>query len=224
MGEAIPFGQPILVGHHSEQRDRRYRARIDSHFSQAVALEKKAAFYENKANSLSDAISSDDPDALSKLEAKLEQLTTYQERMKVINKLYKKAGRACLDQLSETEKEEVISHLQHWGDRAAYPGYCLSNNNQNMRRIKARIATLKLAQSQSVREDIVGKDYQVTEDKDDNRILFLFDQKPEPEVRTQLKRHGFKWSPSRGAWVRMLNSNGRFAADSLVKLLNQRAE
>lgn len=30
MADAIPFGQPILVGHHSESRDRRYRDRIHS--------------------------------------------------------------------------------------------------------------------------------------------------------------------------------------------------
>ncbi len=30
MAQAIPFGQPILIGHHSEGRDRRYRDRIHS--------------------------------------------------------------------------------------------------------------------------------------------------------------------------------------------------
>src|SRR5262245_17265579 len=32
MAAAIPFGQPILVGHHSERRDRSYRARIHDTF------------------------------------------------------------------------------------------------------------------------------------------------------------------------------------------------
>jgi len=36
MADAIPFGQPILVGHHSEGRDRRYRARIEGKFSKGV--------------------------------------------------------------------------------------------------------------------------------------------------------------------------------------------
>ena len=35
MADGIPFGQPILVGHHSEQRDRNYRERIRNHFDKA---------------------------------------------------------------------------------------------------------------------------------------------------------------------------------------------
>ncbi|HDY6823612.1 TPA: DUF3560 domain-containing protein, partial [Pseudomonas aeruginosa] len=38
MASAIPFGQPILVGHHSEGRDRRYRDRIHSTYGKAFAL------------------------------------------------------------------------------------------------------------------------------------------------------------------------------------------
>ncbi|MCC3151437.1 DUF3560 domain-containing protein, partial [Bifidobacterium bifidum] len=38
MAEAIPFGQPILVGHHSEKRDRNYRGKIHNTFGKAFAL------------------------------------------------------------------------------------------------------------------------------------------------------------------------------------------
>ena len=42
MAESIPFGQPILVGHHSEGRDRNFRARIHNTFGKAFALSDKA--------------------------------------------------------------------------------------------------------------------------------------------------------------------------------------
>ena len=35
--EGIPFGQPILVGHHSERRDRNYRARIAAGMDRGLA-------------------------------------------------------------------------------------------------------------------------------------------------------------------------------------------
>lgn len=38
MAEVIPFGQPILVGHHSERRDRNYRSKISSGFKQCGDL------------------------------------------------------------------------------------------------------------------------------------------------------------------------------------------
>jgi hypothetical protein len=49
MAEAIPFGQPILIGHHSEKRDRAYRGKIHSRFGQAFGLADKAKHYEQKA-------------------------------------------------------------------------------------------------------------------------------------------------------------------------------
>ena len=72
MASAIPFGQPILVGHHSEGRDRRYRDRIHNTFGKAFATMDKADYYEEKAAKVgSGGISSDDPDALDKLNDKL---------------------------------------------------------------------------------------------------------------------------------------------------------
>jgi hypothetical protein len=49
MAEAIPFGQPILVGHHSERRDRNYRERIHNTFSRAFETSDKAKHYEGRA-------------------------------------------------------------------------------------------------------------------------------------------------------------------------------
>jgi hypothetical protein len=42
MADAIPFGQPILVGHHSERRDRSYRARMAGKTDRAVATSRQA--------------------------------------------------------------------------------------------------------------------------------------------------------------------------------------
>ena len=72
MASIIPMGQPILVGHHSEGRDRRYRARIGQTMDKAISLDKKAAYYEEKAECVGQSgISSDAPDALERLEKKL---------------------------------------------------------------------------------------------------------------------------------------------------------
>lgn len=49
MADGIPFGQPVLVGHHSEKRDRNYRGRIHSKFEKSFEEQKKAEHYEQKA-------------------------------------------------------------------------------------------------------------------------------------------------------------------------------
>lgn len=49
MASIIPFGQPILVGHHSESRDRSYRNQISNKFDKAFKEQDKADYYTEKA-------------------------------------------------------------------------------------------------------------------------------------------------------------------------------
>lgn len=49
MASAIPFGQPILVGHHSEKRDRNHRGKIHNAFGKAYKEQDKAEYYRDKA-------------------------------------------------------------------------------------------------------------------------------------------------------------------------------
>jgi hypothetical protein len=49
MASAIPFGQPILVGHYSEKRDRNYRERIHNTFGKAFEESDKAKHYASRA-------------------------------------------------------------------------------------------------------------------------------------------------------------------------------
>jgi hypothetical protein len=51
MSKAIPMGQPIQIGHHSEQRDRRYRERIHNTMGRSVKEQEKVAYYKEKAAS-----------------------------------------------------------------------------------------------------------------------------------------------------------------------------
>lgn len=54
------------------------------------------------------------------------------------------------------------------------------------------------------------------EDVDD---IIIFDGKPEADVRAVLKKHGFKWAPSQGAWQRMLNPAGKYALNRVKEEL-----
>lgn len=49
MSSVIPMGQPILVGHHSEKRDRNYREKIHNTYGKSFELQDKAAYYKEKA-------------------------------------------------------------------------------------------------------------------------------------------------------------------------------
>jgi len=50
-----------------------------------------------------------------------------------------------------------------------------------------------------------------------NRVQIIFDYIPAPEKRTLLKSHGFKWSPTQGAWQRQRTLNAVNVAKRLIE-------
>ena len=206
MADVIPFGQPILVGHYSEGRDRNYRARIDNKFRKAMETGETAEYYRRRANSAQSntAISSDAPDALELLREKLAKLQAFQERAKKINKVVRKkisdddkVKEMALLGVSELIAREYLK--PDFCGRCGVPDYELTNNNGNMRRIKERIALLEKKAKDETKEYGAG-DIRIVDSVEDNRVMIYFPGVPAEEVRKYLKSMGFRWSPSNGAW------------------------
>ena len=227
MAEVIPFGQPILAGHHSEGRDRNYRNKIHNTFGKAFALQNKAAHYARKAASIgSGGISSDDPDAINKLRAELASLEQAQESMKAANKAIRsnktpETQLAALVVLGFTEARAAQLLEKDFGGRIGFASYSLTNNNANMRRIAGRIADLEKHRQRTGTEQ-AGNGFVYCEDIEENRVMFVFDSKPDESTRKVLKANGFKWSPSRDGkpWVRQLNNAGIWHGKQVLEELN----
>lgn len=45
-----------------------------------------------------------------------------------------------------------------------------------------------------------------------NRLQIIFDDRPDADLRSELKGEGFRWAPSQGAWQRQLTDNAMRAA------------
>lgn len=119
MASVIPMGQPILVRHHSERLDRNYRAKIDNTMGSSVAAGKKAEYYAEEAQTIKDkdAIFSDDPEALLKLEQKLGVLKWTQDFMKAANRMVKKNDLEGFLKLKFAKPEmwEELTTPEWWG-------------------------------------------------------------------------------------------------------------
>lgn len=226
MGKAIPFGQPILVGHHSEKGDRAYRNRMNGHYEKAMELNGKAEYYERKAEGVGrGGISSDDPDAVEKLQAKLDDLKNLQERMKEANKAIRMKdttkGNEKLKEMGYSDSDIAALREGDFAGRIGYPAYALQNNSANIRRIEQRIKALEKQKERTAEGRIEEKTDLYEYREEDNRCQFIFDGKPSDEIRTVLKGNSFKWSPNRGAWVRQNTVNGRYAAERVKKQLSE---
>ena len=224
MSEAIPFGQPIIVGHHSEQSDRNYRKRISDKFESAFREQGKADELRAKAEAAENntAISSDDPEAIQKLRDKLLGLEESQEKMKAVNKYYKKNG-TCIgcDGISDESAEKLDNAARKNYEGRPFPTYALTNNNQNIRSIRLRIEELEKLRDLDF-EPVEFETGKVMVNKEINRIQFFFDEKPDEETRGVLKSRGFHFSRyNNNAWQRQLNSNGIYAAKKVLEKLDE---
>lgn len=215
MASCIPFGQPILIGHHSEQRDRNFRAKIQNNFKKAFEAQEKADYYRDKADSVgTSGISSDDPDAITKLKKKLSDLERSQAIMKAVNVCIRKKDVQRLLDLGLTQEQIQKLMEPDFAGRIGFASYSLANNNANIRAAKRRIKELEAAARLEDKEkEFDGFTYREA----DNRAQFIFPGKPDDGIRSVLKANAFKWSPTRGAWVRMLNGNGKYAAKRVIE-------
>ena len=160
-------------------------------------------------------ISADDPQAVQKLEKKLESLEKSQETMKAVNAYYRKHKTldGCphlLPEQLEKLKADMASSW-HLGDKP-FATWALSNNSAEIRRVKDRIKSL----SQQKEIGFVGWEFdggKVDANTEANRLQIFFEDKPDETTREALKSNGFRWSPKAGAWQRQLTSNAYYAAD-----------
>ena len=162
-------------------------------------------------------ISADDPQAIQKLEAKLEKLQAAQDTMKAVNAYYRK--HKTLDGCPNLSAERIeamkaeMSSQWHIHDKP-YPSWALSNNSAEIRRVKGRIAELTRKQETAY----AGWEFDggtVEANREDNRLQIFFEEKPDEKTRETLKENGFRWSPKAGAWQRQLNDNAIYVADRL---------
>ena len=160
-------------------------------------------------------ISADDPQAVQKLEKKLESLEKSQETMKAVNAYYRK--HKTLDgcpHLSPEQLEKLKADMAsswHLEDKP-FATWALSNNSAEIRRVKDRIKSL----SQQKEIGFVGWEFdggKVEANTEANRLQIFFEDKPDETTREALKSNGFRWSPKAGAWQRQLTSNAYYAAD-----------
>ncbi len=217
MASIIPMGQPILVGHYSEKRDRAYRGRIDDKFRKASETERKADDLEYKARAAANntAIYAGDPDAMQAIDAKIAKMKSDREMMKKCNALIRKGDRAGLLEIVKTPAKVEELFTPDFCGRIGFPDFELRNLGANIRRLEKRRAELVTLKATGKTERMVGE-VRVVEDPDIARIQLFYPGKPDQATRDNLKRWGFRWAPSEGAWQRNLNNAGRYAAKRVL--------
>lgn len=204
----IPFGQPILVGHHSERRHRRAIERADNamrRFAENAAI---AAYHKNKAagieRQLAKTIFSDDADAVEALDAKIAKMEAERELNNKINSIVRKNPRAI-------ETPEKVASLVDLGmsceairkvfeadfcGRFGIPAYVNQNLNGRIADARKRKESIKVQQEHQQQAKASTGGVLITGSA--SYVSITFAEKPECEIINALKAVGFYWR--RGSW------------------------
>ncbi len=204
IGDHIPMGQPILVGHHSERRHRRDLKRIDGAYSKAAKLSREAETLAPRARSAerNKTISSDDPNALEKLRAKIADLDEDRARGVAINAAIRKGGDVLAALTKLGLKQDIARKFleKDFAGRVGVPDYQFKGNSAERRRLEQRVKVLEAqAKAAPKPSEDVGL---ATISEADNRVRVVFPSIPPEPLRRALKSAGFRWSPTAGAWQR----------------------
>ena len=193
--------------------------------------------------SYGDKIDNTDPYAIEKITGKIKYMEDVHNVTLLYNKICKQNGLANVTWADRTDEErakrkEVISQTakeareKEYSEAAIKEGInspFIANQTAEIRRNKQRLEELQKRQEvieekkknesgesgeNSGRVDFDGG--YIYENPELDRIQIIYDSKPERDVIDRLKHHGFRWSPSQGAWQRQLNRNGRRAVNDVM--------
>ena len=206
--DGIPFGQPILVGHHSEGMHRHALERSDKAMSRACERSKMADRHEAVADSLERALDksifSDDTDAPDALRARIADLEAKRARIVQLNKAIRREVKAGLTDgwtartgATAEEQRAMLENVQHgWDHGPIFPPYVTANLGGRISADKHRLAGLLQMQARQEQAEAAPGGVLVEGDGDYVRVTFA--EKPERATLDALKAAGFMWGG--GSW------------------------
>nr|WP_244215278.1 hypothetical protein [Pedobacter miscanthi] len=163
---------------------------------------------------------SDDPEALTKLKDKLSKLQALQSFMKAANRCLRRQNKAAF-LLLPSATPEMWAQLNDTsrGGYVGFPSYKLTNNNAKIKTVESRIKMLEAIEARAEFDMLIGG-VRIWENKAAGRLQMIFEGKPVEEIRKELKRHGFRWSGSQGAWQRNISTNALYWAKLIAVKVN----
>lgn len=162
---------------------------------------------------------------VERLQDKIDKLTRSQEMMKSANKIVRNKKLSEVEQVDELvalgfdEQTSIeILHPKCDFQSPGFASYTLSNNLAKIKDAQARLdrITSMLGNEDSEEEHSWGTLAWVYSEE---RVRFLFDDKPDRDTISLLKSESFKWSPSNSAWQRQITPACKRAVARIIEQL-----
>ena len=149
------------------------------------------------------------------------------------DKIIKSNDANAIDKLKEKLAKALEEHAEYKAFNAQarkegtqpHAPYVLQNSNGRIKGIKDRIAHLERLATQESKEIVVETESEesngirIVDNVEAHRLQIFFNGKPSAEIRTQLKKNGFRWAPSISAWQSYRSDHATRAAKEIVSAI-----
>ena len=220
-----------------EEKLSRFEENTNKRIASMDSEAKQIAYWRNGKYKSGETISSDDPLAEKKLQAKLDYMTESQANMKAANAYYRKNGSMQgFTGFNEATNNKIDSIMQENAKRGykesqPFASYSLSNNNAQIKATQSRLKQIQSNREKATASGNSGSSGnrtfnggQVVANTDINRLQIKFDSVPDAATRQKLKSNGWRWSPKEGAWQRQLTSNAERDAERFIESLGRKPQ
>jgi len=214
----IEFGQPILVGHHSEGKHRAALRRSDTAMRRSVELTRQAAALATAAERVgTGGISSDDPEAVAKLADKRTALEIERDHMKAANAYYAKhktlQGWDGPEALARHGRSTL--QVQAFYDKP-FPPYALTNIGARIRAAAKRVVVIEINAAEAATSETIGTAIIDAEPGEENRVTVRWPNRLSRDEYKAVRTMGFVWSPTRNGFTRKYSTAAIWAAQHLA--------
>lgn len=210
----------------------RFKENTQKELDRMTPESQQIARWRNGRWSHGETISSDDPLAAKKLQAKLEYQQESQQRMKDANAYYRKNGSmkgySGYSEKTNANIDAQMADMKARGyssfARQPFSSSSLTNNNAQIKATQQRLAQQqKIDAARSSSSSSGGsaggfsfKGGSVVQNTSINRLQIKFDSIPDVTTRNKLKSEGWRWSPKEQAWQRQLTDNAERSAKRIL--------
>ena len=202
----IPFGQPILIGHHSEGAHRNAIKRAENAMNSACESSNMAEHHHEKAagiqRQLDRSIFSDDENAIQAIQERIDGREKQRAFNNSVNKIIRRKPKneSTPEKVEELEKlgvDAAAAHILFTPDygRIGIPSYVNANLSGNISSDKKRIISIK---ARNARQEAAEESGGVSITDNCGWCVVTFAEKPDYSIIKELKAAGFRWS--RGSW------------------------
>jgi len=167
----------------------------------------------------SSVIRSNDVDALSKLQSKLENQQKTHNMMKQANAIIRSKDSTIEKQAKLQALGFSDASIKAIAKDGGFGSYALANSTQRMKQTQGRILELQRLEKAEKDGNVSTLLYDGAKIEDNlaaKRVQIRFDEIPDADTRADLKKRGFKWSPKESAWQRILTSDAKRVAQEIV--------